>query len=142
MSNILVIDDSPSALETIAMMLAGAGYQVCTCADGKPALQMLKHEAFDLILTDIFMPEQDGLEVIREAHQLRPSLPIIAMSGIIGEGNMLAVAKYLGARQLLIKPFSNADLLTAVGAALGTSTSCPATPEHEAPPLRDTVLQV
>jgi len=118
MPRILVIDDSPSALEAVATMLVGAGYEVCACGSGKRAQQMVVHGAFDLILTDIFMPEEDGLEVIRKARQLRPFLPIVAMSGVSGTLDMLPVAKQLGARQLLRKPFSNADLLAVVESAL------------------------
>jgi DNA-binding NtrC family response regulator len=120
MPRILIIDDSPSMLEAIAMMLAAGGHQVCTCPDGKRAQQVLHDEAFDLVLTDIFMPEEDGLKVIMEARKRQPALPIIAMSGYGGSLDMLDVASHLGACQLLRKPFSRTDLLAAVGRALGS----------------------
>jgi CheY-like chemotaxis protein len=138
MALILVVDDSPSILENVAMMLVGAGHQVRACSDGKGAQQMIEREAFDLILTDIFMPEEDGLQLIREACRLRPKVPIVAMSGVAGALDMLPVAKHLGACQLLRKPFSNTDLLAAVGVALGTALSCPAAGERKTPSLGST----
>jgi len=118
MSTILVIDDSLSALQMAGMILESAGYQVSTCANGRRAVQMLRQETFDLILTDIYMPDADGLEVIREAHQICPGVPVVAMSGATGLRNMLAIAKYLGASQIVHKPFSKSDLLNAVATAL------------------------
>lgn len=138
MPRILVIDDSPSTLETVAMMLVGAGHQVRSCADGKHAHQVIEDEAFDLILTDIFMPEEDGLQLILEARRRQPKVPIVAMSGMTGALDMLRVARHLGACQLLRKPFSNTELLVAVEAALGRPSSCCAAREREAPRIGNT----
>ena len=124
MPRILIIDDSPSTLEAVAMMLVRAGHQVRSCADGKRAQEMIKREAFDLILTDIFMPERDGLQLILAARRLRPEVPIVAMSGMSGTLDMLPVARHLGACQLLRKPFSNTDLLAVVEVALATPPLC------------------
>jgi CheY-like chemotaxis protein len=121
MPTILVIDDSPSALQTVAGMLAEAGYRVRLCANGKSAVRLLKNEPIDLILTDIYMPEEDGLDVIRERRRICPDVPVVAMSGITGKGCMLAVARHMGACQTLLKPFSHADLLDAIRAALGAA---------------------
>ena len=118
MPRILVIDDSPSALQSIAATLAAAGYEACTCSDGKSGLAALRSESFDLIVTDIYMPEKDGLEVIREKHRLGMNTPVIAMSGVTGHRNMLAAAKLMGACRTLMKPFSETGLLAAVTAAL------------------------
>jgi CheY-like chemotaxis protein len=114
MPKVLVIDDSPSALQVVETILAGAGYLVTTSTDGKHAVEMLRHEAFDLVLTDLYMPDEDGLEVIRDARRIRPGLPIVAMSGVTGPRNMLDVARHLGACQVLQKPFSCEELLAAV----------------------------
>jgi CheY-like chemotaxis protein len=131
MPRILVIDDSASALQIVEAMLAGAGHQVHACREGRNALQVLRREAFDLVVTDIYMPDEDGLEVIRESRRICPNVPVVAMSGMTGNRNMLAVAKYLGACQTVTKPLSAADLLAAVEAALGPAphghqTSTPA----------------
>lgn len=121
MIRILVVDDSPSALQTVETILTEAGYQVHTCSSGECAARKLQREAFDLIVTDIYMPDRDGLEVIQDARRTCPDVPIVAMSGITGEGSMLIVARHMGACQILQKPFSRADLLATVGAALGTA---------------------
>jgi CheY-like chemotaxis protein len=118
MPRILVIDDSPSILELAETMLVSAGCEVVTCLDGETALRTLSRESFDVILTDIYMPGEDGLEVIRKAHQMGVRAPIIAVSGATGARNMLTVAKLMGAAQLLPKPFSRLELLAAVDAAL------------------------
>ena len=117
MPDVLVIDDSPSALEAVETMLAGSDYRVQTCTDGQSALAIIQQRAFDLILTDIFMPEEDGLQVIRATRRRWPKLPIIAMSGITGQLSMLRVARLMGACQLLRKPFTKADLLAAMASA-------------------------
>jgi DNA-binding response OmpR family regulator len=82
---------------------------------------MATQEPFDLIVTDIYMPDGDGLEVIRELRRVRPNIHFIAMSGMTGQRDMLKVAKYLGACQTLQKPFSADDLLAAVEATIGRS---------------------
>jgi CheY-like chemotaxis protein len=121
MPKILVIDDSPTVLEIVEVVLAEAGYQVHACTDVRHGLQALQREPFDLIVTDIYMPDTDGIELIREGRRIRPNIPIVAMSGVTGRRGMLAVAKHLGACQTVLKPFSKADLLDAAGAALGKS---------------------
>ncbi len=119
MPKILIIDDSPSALRVTREILAAAGYEVSTCDAAKKATRMATQEQFDLILTDIYMPDGDGLDVIRDVRRLRPATAFIAMSGMTGQLNMLTVAKHLGARQTLQKPFQPEDLLAAVEAAIG-----------------------
>jgi two-component system response regulator HydG len=119
MATILAIDDSISALRAVDEILTGAGYQVRCCTDGKEALALLKEEAFDLILTDIYMPDEDGLAVIRARRRICPAVPVVAMSGITGLGNMLAAARHMGACETLQKPFSENDLLRAIARALG-----------------------
>lgn len=123
MSRILVIDDSVSVLELIEMLLTEAGHEVVACMDGKRAISKLRSEPFDLLVTDIYMPEMDGLEIIMEGRRIRPSLPVVAMSGASGHRGMLDVARYLGACQTLQKPFSRADLMDAVTAAVGMAFS-------------------
>lgn len=111
------------------MMLVRAGHQVHSCANGKRALQMIEHEAFDLILTDIFMPEEDGLKRIMKARRLRPKLPIVTMSGMSGTLDMLPVAKHPGACQLLRNPFSNTEMPAVVEMALAMPPLCATGPQ-------------
>ena len=119
MLSALVVDDSASARELVEAMLSALGFRVTTARDGHRAVQVLREQAIDLIITDIYMPEGDGLEVIRTARTICPKTPIMAMSGMTGKRDMLKVARCLGAAATLLKPFSITDLLAAVDEALG-----------------------
>lgn len=116
MATILLLDDSRSVLELASAFLSQSDHRVITCRSGKDAIARL--DSVDLLVTDIYMPDEDGLEVIRKVRRLRPDLPILAMSGAAGDRNLLQVARHLGARLTLHKPFSKDDLLSAVAAAL------------------------
>jgi CheY-like chemotaxis protein len=118
---ILVVDDSDSALTVVETMLAGAGHQVITSRSARHALTILEDHAVDLIITDIYMPDEDGLELMRDARRVAPNTPVIAMSGMTGKRDMLRVARGLGARCVLYKPFSRQELLTAVSQAFDSS---------------------
>jgi CheY-like chemotaxis protein len=77
------------------------------------------HEALpDLVITDLFMPNQEGLETIKEIHLKYPELPIIAMSGDAIAEAMLSIAVRLGAREALQKPFFARELIAAIGRVL------------------------
>lgn len=113
---ILVIDDEESVLFVVKEMLEFEGYEVCTAPNGKVGLQLFRKDPTDLIITDIFMPEMEGLETIRELHREFPQLKIIAMSGG-GESGMLSFlsyAKRFGALRTLRKPFAREELITTV----------------------------
>jgi DNA-binding NtrC family response regulator len=130
---ILVIDDSSTMLRIVRKTLEDAGYQVSTCQDAKTAGKLAAAERFALVITDIYMPDRDGLDLIRDLRRLHPGLPFLAMSGMTGQLNMLKVAKHLGASQTLQKPFSAQDLVAAVEAAIGKSL-----PENSALPRQPT----
>jgi DNA-binding NtrC family response regulator len=121
MGTILVIDDSASMLVTVAAILAEAGHEVLTCGSGKQAVPMLSGQALDLVITDIYMPDEDGLEIIRDTRRICPEVPVIAMSGMTGKWAMLKVAAHLGASGTLVKPFSPGQLLQVVEKALATA---------------------
>ena len=113
---ILVIDDEDAVRQIVKEMLVLEGYEVTTAANGKVGLQLFRKEPADLIITDIFMPEMEGLETIRELHREFPQVKIMAMSGG-GESGMLSFlsyAKRFGAVRTLRKPFSRDELLTNV----------------------------
>lgn len=101
-----MIEHSGSALQLTVMTLAAAGYETRTFRDGKSARAALTSEAFDLIISDIYMPEADTLEVIQEEYRIRPDVPMIAVSGM-REAKMLGVAEHLSACQTLPKPLSH-----------------------------------
>ena len=123
MPRILAIDDSRTVLCLVEDVLSKAGYQVEVHTDPKRAVAALRRERFDLILTDIYMPEKDGLEVIQHRNRNCPSLPVVVMSGVSGRRNMLTIARHLGACGEALKPFSPDDLVEAVRAALGGGTT-------------------
>jgi CheY-like chemotaxis protein len=122
MATILIIDDEELARMIYQDALERAGYGVLTAEHGKEGLRLLEHQAVDLVLVDIFMPEMDGLELIPLLRKTRPAIQMIAMSRGSGKMNHLDTAKKLGARATLKKPFSLQELLAAVSVQLTGST--------------------
>ncbi|MGC4049660.1 MAG: response regulator [Paludibaculum sp.] len=113
-----MIDDSPSMLESIQMMLQSSGFDVAVFSRWSNAHQKLQAEGVDLIITDIYMPDADGLEVIRARRSMCPHVPVVAMSGMSGTRDMLKVARLMGACLTLRKPFTKEQLLGAISSAL------------------------
>ena len=85
MAKIFVIDDDPAMRRVTSRALEAAGHVVAVHADGRGAVRAIETDPPDLLITDIFMPEMEGLETIREARVRRPALPIVAMSGFTFE---------------------------------------------------------
>ncbi len=123
MAQILVVDDEPQLRALLRLILAREGHDVREAADGEGALQALEEAPADLVLCDLFMPERDGLETMRELARTRPALPVVVMSGggRLALTGLLPVAAELGAAGTLPKPFDRRTLLDAVGRALGSS---------------------
>ncbi|HWC59618.1 MAG TPA: response regulator [Verrucomicrobiae bacterium] len=120
MANILIIEDDAHVRMAVQHCLKKLGHAVLVATDGKEGMSLLHKNHVDLVVTDLFMEGQEGLETITTLRKKRPKLPIIAMSG----GNpaseaMLAVAKELGAQSVLSKPFWSKGLTEAVEKALG-----------------------
>ena len=120
MATIMIVDDHADLLESMSEALEFAGHKVVTACNGSQALHLVSSSVFDLIITDLIMPEKEGLETIRELRRHYPSLRIIAMSGSLGRHRecMLHMANLFGAVQTLDKPFSEQVLLTTVTAVL------------------------
>jgi CheY-like chemotaxis protein len=120
MKKILVIDDDSLVRDTIVRILERKGYMVLVAADGVRGLRMFHTEQPDLVITDIIMPEKEGLQTIREIRGNRPDAKIIAISGGARIGNMdfLRMAGELGASEIMPKPFDPADLVTLVSRCL------------------------
>jgi CheY-like chemotaxis protein len=124
---ILVADDDPLVRATIRRILENAGFDVASARDGCEASDRLRCEGFDVAIIDIFMPNQDGLEVIRRLRGAEaPALIAISGGAPLGriwhldsEIDFLEAAKAFGAATTLCKPFGRAQLLTAVRDALG-----------------------
>lgn len=113
---ILIIDDEEAVRETLRQALEHQGVAVTCAPNGRVAMNIYRKEYFDLVITELLMPERDGLEVIMDLRKQAPSVKIIAMSGggQTGMYYMLAVAEKLGATRSLTKPFTPNQLLTAV----------------------------
>ena len=116
MSKILVIEDDASFRNVLVQMLSKAGYEVMEAGNGNQALEVCPVFNPDLVLTDIIMPDKEGLETIRELVELCPNIRIIAMSGggRIGPDSYLPLAKMFGAKATLQKPFMRDELLSTV----------------------------
>ena len=113
---IVVIDDEPRIREMLEEVLRDAGYDVVTAPSGASVSRLQREQPADLVITDIFMPEQEGIETILELRATWPNLKIIAISGGGGDFtvNYLAAAEQLGATRSISKPFSVEQLLSAV----------------------------
>ena len=118
--SILVVDDEPGIRELLCLMLEAAGHTVASAEDGMEAPKVLASTPVDVVITDLLMPERDGLEFIGEIRKKFPAVKIIAMSGggHIARDSYLRIAKNFGAHVLLEKPFSQAGVLDAVETAL------------------------
>jgi two-component system cell cycle response regulator CpdR len=114
--SIMVVDDDLSTLGAMQRALERSGYTVSSAAGGREAIRMLGREPVDLVVTDIVMPEGDGLEVIAALRKNFPTTRIIAMSGggRVSADDYLLIARGYGVDVRLKKPFSNVDLLDAV----------------------------
>ncbi|HRJ71333.1 MAG TPA: response regulator [Terrimicrobiaceae bacterium] len=121
MAKILVIEDEDNFRGVLAMMLAHENHEVSTAANGVEAMQHLGATEFDVVITDVLMPEKDGVETILGLRRSSPATKIIAMSGggRIGSEDYLTIAAKLGASATLPKPFSREQLLAVIAQALG-----------------------
>lgn len=121
MAKILVIDDDNGVREVIVMTLEAAGHTVDEARDGREGVARFKANPPDLVITDIIMPDKEGIEVIRDLKALVPDVRIIAMSGGGRTGNMdfLDIAKEFGATHILHKPFRPQEMLKIVAQVLG-----------------------
>lgn len=122
MHKVLVIEDESGLREMIKTTLIRRKYTVTEASNGKEALIHFKPSMTDLVVTDLIMPEEDGLKVIMKLKELKPSIKIIAISGggKAGPGGYLNLAKALGADTVISKPFSINDLVNKIEELLET----------------------
>lgn len=121
MARILVIEDEEDIRELCKRLLVREGHEVVDAENGEIGLSLYRQDPTDLIITDLFMPEKDGIETIRELRRDFPDVKIVAISGgakSVSGVTFLKVAGHLGAIETLAKPFSKEELLTAVNKAL------------------------
>jgi CheY-like chemotaxis protein len=128
--SLLIAEDDPALRRMLGTLLRAEGHQVVFAANGNEALKALERGSVDLIITDVMMPEKDGLEFIEEVRLKRPLLPIVAVSGggrfVADKPYYLNVAKHFGATICLPKPFSRQELLSAIDEAWTKSSPPPA----------------
>jgi YesN/AraC family two-component response regulator len=120
MAKIIVVDDEPSILLMLRKMLEKAGHEVDTASNGNEGITLFEKNKHDLLITDIIMPEKEGIETIIELHKKYPDLKIIAISGggrFSPEG-YLSGAKLLGANMVFQKPLIQKEFLEAVAMLL------------------------
>jgi len=115
---VLVVDDEEDIRNLFAEILTDCGYEVHVTADGVEAQKVLQAGSYDLVITDLVMPNREGIETIQEIRRSYPRLKIIAVSGAFG-GRFLEAAAMLGAAATLLKPVSPNQLIEAVRRTLG-----------------------
>ena len=115
-SRVLIIDDEAQIRDMLHQMLTREGYEVVNAPDGKVGMKLCREQPVDLIITDIIMPEKDGIEMILELRHDFPRLKIIAISGggRLGPDGYLEMAQKLGAHRTFFKPFNRREILDAV----------------------------
>ena len=120
MARILVIDDDQDILDFLSTCLADS-HDVTACLNGELASYAMEEHAFDIIITDIFMPFRDGLDITREVTTLYPNTKVIAMTSHYGQGqtDYLKAAEVIGAAGQLRKPLTVEEVTSVVDQVLG-----------------------
>jgi DNA-binding response OmpR family regulator len=115
-TRVLVIDDNPDIRKTIQWLLEDEGFVVAVAENGREGLGLQRRQPADVVVTDIFMPEQDGIETIWQLREEFPQVPIIVISGggAAGKTDYMVVAHELGARKTLRKPVNPQELIDIV----------------------------
>ena len=129
---ILVIDDDHLVRYALSKILLDAGYAVVTASDGRRGMAVLRAEHPDVVITDIIMPEQEGIDTIIQIRRERPAIKIIAISGggRIRNVDFLEMAHSLGASEVIAKPFEANELLGRL-IALGLPPAVDAEPKAD-----------
>jgi DNA-binding NtrC family response regulator len=115
-STILVVDDDPDLLQSLRVLLEAYDFSVIMAANAAAALAAVADKKPHLVLTDIYMPDADGFELINALRQAGVAVPVVAMSGggRVGNYDNLSIATHLGAAAVIDKPFSNASLIDTI----------------------------
>ena len=119
---VLVVDDEPSVRATLSLCLRAVGYQTICAEDGEAAQQLVGDFRPDAIVSDIFMPVQDGLGLMNWLREQGLTIPVVAISGHqrTTDFDGLGMARRLGAASILEKPFAPSALTAAIDSALGS----------------------
>lgn len=125
MARILVADDMKGIIKAVERILLSEGHDVTTCSDGQEAIDKIEKDSFDLVITDILMPEKDGMEVAKHIRTKLPkdrqSTPILAVTGggTLMTSEMAIEAAKMHANELLLKPFDSHSFKEVITKLLG-----------------------
>lgn len=119
---ILVIDDEQIVLDSVSKILTSYGYDVSTTSTAKVGIRRATNEPFHIVLTDIRMPDMDGLTVLRDIKRAKPTLPVLIITGYATVNSAIQSMK-LGAANYIEKPFSPEELVQVVVAVIDNSSS-------------------
>lgn len=119
---ILIIDDEVDILFMLRKMMERAGFIVTLASNGREGMERFYEDPPDMVITDIIMPEKEGLEIIREMKKKQPALKVIAISGggRISADSYLETASYFGANRIFQKPFTQSEIISAAKTLLET----------------------
>lgn len=121
MAHILLVEDSPEVSMSVREILGAAGHTVADAASGKQALELLKSAKFDAIVSDIWMPEMDGIALLKEIRGAGNKIPVVVISGGAPNAPLTytaPLASTFGANVVLYKPFEKEELLSALKSVL------------------------
>lgn len=116
---ILLIDDLPFIRDCIITILEEKNFTIIEAEDAITAIEIFKNNHIDVVLTDVVMPGNNGIDLIVELKKIRPEIKIIAMSGAANKENSLDLAISLGAHAILCKPFKKEELFRVLENTLG-----------------------
>jgi len=121
MARVLIVDDDAEFRAALLQVMQRLGHEAEAVADGQAAMAAHRSSPADVVFMDMFMPEHDGLESIRQFRRAFPAAAIIGMSGggVIDRGTVLDIARQLGAARTLEKPFGREEARAALAAVLG-----------------------
>jgi CheY-like chemotaxis protein len=123
MTNILVLEDEEACATALRFLLENAGYKVDTATNGAEGLELHRSHEYQLVISDLIMPQMDGLETIVELVSQNPAVKVLALSGGLSEMNrsndvLLPLAKNVGAHRSMSKPYNPEELLETVAEML------------------------
>ena len=116
-TRILIVDDDPDVRLVLRRMLESGGYEISEAGHGRQAATVMKNRMHDLLITDLIMPEQEGIETIQNLRRDYPELKIIAISGAYGS-DYLRIARHLGADEIMEKPLRLENVLRTIDGLL------------------------
>ena len=122
MATILIVDDEKPVRDLVSKIVLKDGHDIVVAVDGQEACDQYAKSDIDLIITDLVMPEKNGIQMIMDLKAQAPDLKVVAISGgssFSGDIDLLSVAKLLGAKHIIKKPFSVDDIRNAVNDTLG-----------------------